>query len=104
MGYILIALEFYQTPIPLSLVAAIILVIQIVLAISKVNLNVNKTYYLEFTLRLGKLDFKFVEVGLTDTVSIEATDNTLSGNKVNLSCYPVVYYRLTIMHQIYRFT
>ena len=53
----------------------------------KAYLDINKTYYLEFTLRSADLTFKFVEVGVTDTITINATDNLLTGDNVNLSSY-----------------
>ena len=53
----------------------------------KAFLDTTKTYYLEFTLKSSDLSFRFVEVGMTDTITINATDNLLTGNNVNLSAY-----------------
>ena len=57
------------------------------LVCEKAYLDTTKTYYLEFTLKGADLSFKFVEVGMTDTITINATDNLLTGNNVNLSTY-----------------
>lgn len=57
------------------------------LAGKKANLDSTKTYYLEFTLKSTDLSFKFVQVGMTDTLTLNATDNLLTGNGVNLSAY-----------------
>lgn len=57
------------------------------LAGQKANLDINKTYFMEFTLNNADMAFRFVEVGMKDTITIKATDNLLSGNKVNLSAY-----------------
>lgn len=57
------------------------------LAKAKANLDATKTYYMEFTLLHDYLTFKVVSVGAIDTITINATDNTLTGNYVSLSCY-----------------
>ena len=57
------------------------------LAGEKANLDINKTYFLEFTLKNADLTFRFVEVGRSDTITINAIDNSLTGSKVNLSSY-----------------
>lgn len=57
------------------------------LAKAKANLDTTKTYYMEFTLLHDFLTFKFVSVGAIDTITINATDNTLTGDYVSLSCY-----------------
>ncbi len=57
------------------------------LAGEKANLDVSKTYFLEFTLQGADLTCRFVEVGTTDTITINATDNLLTGNNVTLSAY-----------------
>lgn len=57
------------------------------LAGEKANLDISKTYFMEFTLEGMNLAFRFVEVGKTDTIIIKATDNSLTGNEVNLSGY-----------------
>ena len=53
----------------------------------KAYLDTTKTYYLEFTLKGADLSFKFVGVGMTDTITINAMDNLLTGDLVNLSAY-----------------
>lgn len=57
------------------------------LAGAKASFDTTKTYFLEFTLKHSDLTFKCVEVGMTDTIGINATDNSLTGNKVNISGY-----------------
>jgi len=57
------------------------------LAGAKANLDVSKTYFIEFTLQSADLTCRFVEVGTIDTITINATDNSLSGNKITLSAY-----------------
>jgi len=57
------------------------------LAGEKANLDISKTYFMEFTLKNADLAFRFVEVGMKDTITINATDNSLTGNMVNLSAY-----------------
>jgi len=57
------------------------------LAGAKANLDVSKTYFIEFTLLSADLTCRFVEAGTTDTITINATDNLLSGNNITLSAY-----------------
>jgi len=57
------------------------------LAGAKAYLDISKTYFLMFTLKGENLTFRLVEVGKTDTIKIKATDNSLTGNNVNLSAY-----------------
>jgi hypothetical protein len=57
------------------------------LAAAKAFLDSSKTYYMEFTILSSNLTFKFAESGTTDTITISAIDNTLSGTNVNLSSY-----------------
>ncbi len=59
----------------------------ITLAKGKAFLAINKTYFLEFTLKSADLALRFVEVGMTDTITLLATDNSLTGNNINLSSY-----------------
>jgi len=57
------------------------------LASQKANLDISKTYYLEFTLKNSDLTFKFVESTKTDTIKLIASDNTVTGINVNFSGY-----------------
>lgn len=57
------------------------------LATKKANFEKLKNYHLEFTLNNSNLSFKFVEVGSTDTIKIEANDSSLNGTRTGISCY-----------------
>jgi len=57
------------------------------LAGDKAYLDISKTYFLEFTLKSADLSFRFVEVGMTDTITINAINDSLTGNNINLSSY-----------------
>ncbi len=54
---------------------------------AKAFFSTSKTYFLQFTLLRDHLSFKYVEVGQTDTITLNTTNGALTGNKVSLSSY-----------------